>query len=41
VHVPVPLVIVTVVPPIAHAPLTAMVGVIPEFDVPATAKVDR
>jgi hypothetical protein len=40
VHVPVPLVIVTVVPLSEHEPAAAMVGVIPEFVVAVTVNVD-
>jgi hypothetical protein len=40
VHVPVPLVMVTVVPPIEQAPVAVIVGVMPEFDVATTVKVD-
>jgi hypothetical protein len=40
VHVPVPLVIVTVVPLIEQEPAAAMVGVIPEFVVAVTVNVD-
>jgi hypothetical protein len=40
VHVPVGLVIVTVVPLIEQTPVAVMVGVMPEFEVAATVKVD-
>jgi hypothetical protein len=40
VHVPVPLVIVTVVPLIEQAPLVVMVGVMPALDVVSTVNVD-
>jgi hypothetical protein len=40
VHVPVPLVIVTVAALIEQEPVAVMVGVIPEFEVATTVKVD-
>jgi hypothetical protein len=40
VHVPEPLVIVNVAPLIEQAPAAAMVGVMPEFEVATTVKVD-
>jgi hypothetical protein len=40
VHVPTPIVIVTVVPLIEQAPAAVMVGAMPEFDVATTVKVD-
>jgi hypothetical protein len=40
VHGPVPFVTVTVAPLIEQAPVPVMVGVMPEFEVATTAKVD-